>query len=240
MSKKSIILFVCHDKETVVNVLRKLKDANIIFVGDNEVDNDIRNIPNIIIARELPNNIEDEKKLLTFTAWYLIIKNDLFLDYDYICILENDVLFDSSFIDNLETEASKNESEIITFNHGKSCFSRDVSIDVFVDFLKIKQIDCDNMNSIINKKGWYPSTNHCLRREILKDFVDWYYPYCFYIKTKDPEKFSWYHERLFNVYLYNNDLTITKIIGLMHLSNKSHEKTFNNKFCKNLKLLNYI
>lgn len=229
MSKNSIILFICHDKTTVFNVLQKVNNANIIFVGDQLIDNELRNIPNIIFARELPNNIEVDKKLLTFTAWYLVIKNNLFMDYEYICLLENDVLLNSSFITNLENETIKNEEDIISFNHGKTCFNRDISMNVFSESLKIKQIDSENMITKIKTQGWYPSTNQCIKRELLSKFVDWYYPFCYFINIKDPVKFSWYHERLFTVFIYDQNLKVKLIRGLSHLSNKSHEKTCNLK-----------
>ena len=240
-NKSMVILFVCHNRETVINVLQKVNDAKvndakvndakvndaiIIFVGDQIIDDDIRSIPNIIIARELENNIEHEKKLLTFTAWYLVIKNQLFLDYKYICILENDVILSMNFINDLYNETIKNEFDIVSFKYGVDCFDKDISLDVFSDFLRIKQITTSmNWHNI----GWYPSTNQCMKREHLQNFVDWYYPFCYYVKVKDEKKFSWYHERLFNVFLYHNKLTVKTIEGLKHLSCKSHEQTINKK-----------
>jgi GR25 family glycosyltransferase involved in LPS biosynthesis len=228
--KESVILvFVCHDKTTTFNVLQKVPDATVIFVGDQPIDEETRAVPNLIIARELPDNIEPEKKLLTFTAWYAIIKNNLFTEYDYICILENDVLLSGTFMQDLQRETEKNEQDLITFCQGTSCFFADIKINILEDCLKIKELDFETTKSHLFKKGWYPSTNQCINREVLNKFVDWYYPFCLYIKTRHEEKFSWYHERLFSVYLHSNDAKVKLMHGLQHLSNKSHEKTFNKK-----------
>jgi GR25 family glycosyltransferase involved in LPS biosynthesis len=225
-----IIVFVCHDKTTVFNVLKKVPNANIIFVGDQEIDEDTRALPNLKIARELPDNIEYEKKLLTFTAWYAIIKNNLFTEYDYICILENDVLLSTTFIPDLQKTITTSENDLITFCHdGGSCFCADIKTNILYDCLKIKALDVEDITSNLRKNGWYPSTNQCIKRTLLNGFVDWYYPFCFYIKSKHEEKFSWYHERLFSVYLHSINKEVKFMHGLKHLSNKSHEKTFNKK-----------
>ena len=224
-----IVVFVCHDKPTVFNVLQKVPDATVIFVGDQDIDDQTREVPNLIVARELPNNIESEKKLLTFTAWYAIIKNNLFTEYDYICILENDVLLSGTFMKDLQIATTASENDLITFCLGRSCFYVDIKINILEDCLKIKGLDFETMKSNLVKKGWYPSTNQCIKRNVLNDFIDWYYPFCLYIKTKHEEKFSWYHERLFSVYLDSNDAKVKLMHGLQHLSNKSHEKTFNKK-----------
>ena len=96
--------------------------------------------------------------------------------------------------------------------------------------VNIKGLDVEGVKSHIHEKGWYPSTNQCIKRRALNDFVDWYYPFCLYIKTRHEEKFSWYHERLFSVYLYSNNSQVKIMHGLYHLSNKSHEKAMKMHF----------
>ena len=83
-----IVVFVCHNNETITNVRIKYPDSTILFVGSSDVS---QPDSKIIISRDLAINIEDKPKLLTFTAWYAISKNQLFLEYDYICLFEYDV-----------------------------------------------------------------------------------------------------------------------------------------------------
>ena len=89
-----IQIFICHNIEIVNNILNDPKKDNfhILFVGELEISEELSNNKRITIAKNLPNNIENEKDLLTFTAWYAIVKNNLFSEYKYICILEYDVL----------------------------------------------------------------------------------------------------------------------------------------------------
>jgi hypothetical protein len=219
-----IIVFVCHDNQTTKEALSKTTNPYVMFVGDKEVDETHKNNPKVIIARNLPNNIETEKSLLTFTAWYAIIKNNLFQEYDYICVLEYDVNLDRQFeqtlIDTINTTKSIN---IITFILSRSCFLSDVSGTVLNKFIEKKGIqDTYNDRNTI----WYSTTNHCIQRSILSDFVDWYYPDCLMIKELDAPHLSWYHERLFHVYMKSKNLNIELIKGLSHLYRNSHKGGF--------------
>jgi len=224
-----IIVFVCHDNQTTKEALTKTANPYVIFVGDKEVDEAHKNNPKVIIARDLPQNIETEKSLLTFTAWYAIIKNNLFQEYDYICVLEYDVIMDRYFeqtlidITNINNE---NRNDVISFIPCGSHFFTDINESV--------------LNQFINKKGlfdiykyigpiWYSTTNHCIQRRILSDFVDWYYPDCLMIKELDAPHLSWYHERIFHVYMKSKNLNIAHIKGLKHLYRNSH----NGGFAKN-------
>ena len=91
------LVFICHDLNSILNIKKYLIYSNcyIIFVGNKELLYDNKKI---IIARLYDNNIEHEQKLLTFTAWYLIIKNNLFKEYTHICLLEYDVIIKPSFV----------------------------------------------------------------------------------------------------------------------------------------------
>ena len=83
------IFFVCHNPDTVNIVAHHLqhKDVYIILVGYH--DNPVRH-PRVIVSCEQKNHLEDEPKLLTFTAWYLLVKNNI-VNYQHYCILEYDI-----------------------------------------------------------------------------------------------------------------------------------------------------
>ena len=80
------IVLVCHNIDIVTAILADDMKQNfhIIFVGNNPISDELYTNNRITIARNLPNNIESEKELLTFTAWYAIVKNNLFIEYDEI------------------------------------------------------------------------------------------------------------------------------------------------------------
>ena len=212
------IIFVCHDNSTIESVLKH--NHFIMFVGDKEIKDEHRENPKIIIARDLEHNIEKEWNLLTFTAWYAIIKNNLFIDYEYLCILEYDVILDN-FEQNLYSECKKNHDIISFFQSNSNGLRVDINYNVCIEYLILQNLskgDFDNINI------WSCSTNHCMKRNIVNDFVNWYYPSCLFIKDKDYKKLGYYHERLFAIYCnykqYNNYI-INGII--QHLQLVSHK-----------------
>ena len=226
MSNKVIIVFVCHSIETVEESLQKVPNAHIIFVGDKEVNESIRANPNIIIAREQPDNIEHEKKLLTFTAWYLIIKNNLYKEYEYICVLEYDVILDKGFEETLNNVSKKNDVNVISFIPQYGNFWLDIDNKIFENFMDYKKVvDYKRYEDYFRNHIWCSSTNHCMRQSTMADFVDWYYPDCLQIKKEHETKFPWYHERLFTIYLIDKSIPTTRINGLRHLYQNSH-RTF--------------
>jgi hypothetical protein len=218
------IIFVCHNIDSV-NTVKKY-NTYIIFVGDGLVTSEMSEDPKIIIARDLEYNIEYEKKLLTFTAWYLIIKNNLFMDCRYICILEWDVALQDTFLDNLKSKCLSNKTDVYSIeNKVHSFLNITIDFNVVLEFLKENNdlgIDSSIIHTI-HHEGWYPTTNHCIKRKILAEFVEWYYPICINtIKHLDYKYLSWYHERLFAIYLKLKNITPHHVEGGQHLNMCSH------------------
>ena len=208
--KKGVkFVFVCHSQETVDKILTEQPDyTDILFVGSNNVDPN----PRVVICRNLDNNIESEKKLLTFTAWYAIVNNNLYSEYDYICILEYDVIIEPGALESIQ-HMPKDNIDIISFSMVNTNFLADITIDL--------------LNSILNtnygaEQPWYPSTNQCVRRDILVDFVRLYSDKYKYIKENDPDKISWYHERLFSIYMFISNRHVIIMPGISHVGARSH------------------
>jgi len=215
----TLIIFVCHDQNSVDECLKKHSNAYILFVGPNSIKYRDLDLSRIIIVRDLKDNIEYERKLLTFTAWYAIIKNNLFSENKYLCILEWD-------IDNVPEYINHNESiDILSFyTDNKNKFLDKISTDVLTKFLKVKNFEYTSYNST-----WFATTNHSLKREILEKFINWYYPDCIkIIKEEDEKYFSWYHERCFWCFIILNKYKTLLQTGLVHRWNKSHCNTINN------------
>ena len=209
------LVFIAHDEVNAKRCIETHPTAYVIFVGPNDVSPH----PRILVARNLQDNIEHERKLLTFTAWYAIIKNKLFLYSTYICILEYDVTLPPNFYNNILKLCSTSNTDLVAFLSNDMYFLHDIYYDVFIKYLKIKNIDCADVS---RNMLWYLSTNYCMKREIMEEFVDWYYPSCLEIKKEDSLKFSWYHERVFNMFRKHKKYTITILNGLGHSQSKSH------------------
>jgi hypothetical protein len=218
------LVFICHDLYSFMNVKNYLNYDNcyIIFVGDKKYDILYSN-KKVIIANDYEINIEKEKKLLTFTAWYLIVKNNLFEKFTHICLFEHDITFIPHFLEELNLIYKK--YDVISFLGGYDSFIYDINLIVFNKFIKNKNINEYNIKNL-----WYYTTNHCIKRTVLVDFVNWYYPDCFYLKLYDYKNFSYYHERLFSVFM--NVQNINCFLLDNYISHKqicSHNSSYNIK-----------
>jgi hypothetical protein len=217
------IVFVCHSQDSTDKILREQQeDVDVLFVGMGPVNPG----PRIIVCRDLEDNIEDEPKLLTFTAWYAIIKNNLYREYSYICIFEYDASISEDFVARLVEQCKDGSSDIISFFtstpfNGINPFLQDVKVEI-VDYMR------KNLNTEYEyTQPWNHSSNHCMRREVLQDFVEWYSQQYEYIKERDIKQLSWYHERLFAMYAYSKRLKQSIIDGVTHISLSSHKQTIN-------------
>jgi len=186
-----------------------------LLVGGREICEDYQS--KVTMVRDLPEHIEYEPKLLSFTAWYAISKNKLYSEYEHVCILEWDVILDPDFLPQLQ-ELSTPMVDAISFVEVDFSFLMDISIHTAECYLKNKGIIYPFKNRI-----WGCSTNQCMRRTLLDEFVDWYYPSCLQIKEMDFISFSWYHERMYMIFLDTRSIRYQVGKGLKHLFSDSHK-----------------
>ena len=213
--REAPIVFVCHDQMSVDVCLQKHPKAYIMLVGPAEIT--VRDPARTIIVRDLPHNIEQERKLLTFTAWYAIIKNNLFPHDSHLCILEWDVSLNN-------TSFGRSSADIVSFlvDNGL-CFCNDINVNVLQSYLEHKGLTYSEL-----QRPWVSTTNHCIRRSILAEFVDWYYPSCMEILAQqDRSKLSWYHERLFWIFIQSKQYSIHIANSITHIQAGSHQNSFN-------------
>ena len=192
------------------------KNPLILFVGSNSLDQTI--YKDVIIVRDLLHNIEYEKSLLTFTAWYAIIKNDLFKDDDHLCLLEYDVKLSENFKETLSSLLyTDKQLDVISFiKESEVVYKKDIKTDILYNFIISKG------EKLYNITDWHSTTNHCIKRTILKDFIDWYYPDYLQIKNAHSKKLAFYHERLFYYYIQLKNLKNVYMEGLEHFQSNSH------------------
>lgn len=213
------VIFVCHNDEAIKRVLRY--PYRIIVVGNKPINAVYRDYPNLIIARDLPYNIEHEHQLLTFTAWYAIIKNKLWTEFSHLCILEYDVTLTNDFYEKILYTINTYDVPSLSFiPNGNDSLYWDIDMNVCKNYLRNKNIPPDIVTTI---QSWGTSTNQCIRRDVLSDFVDWYYPSCLYIKSQHQPKFSYYHERVYAIYLIHQNLKYYFLNDILqHVGERSH------------------
>jgi hypothetical protein len=89
----STFIFV-HDQQIVLdyiaaNKFSDLPDVKYCFLGMRPTEQ-IENLPNVIIARDLPDNIEHYPNLVAWTGWYALVRNNL-VTTDIVTLFEYDV-----------------------------------------------------------------------------------------------------------------------------------------------------
>jgi hypothetical protein len=133
-----------------------------------------------IVAQLLPNNLEEHKNLLTFTAWYAIVKNQL-ANTKFVTILEYDVDVDRHF-QQRTIQALQEGHRMVGYvpfplTHPQYLHAT----DWFTDSLtQVYDIDAAALvDSHLSGGGadlWTATTNLSMRLDDLEDFVDWFLP----------------------------------------------------------------
>jgi hypothetical protein len=137
-----------------------------------------------------------------------------------VCVLEYDVHL-HNFEQFLYPHCNTTTDVISFIIAAKRCLTMDSKYVVCVEYLNQKglshrEFDCLNV--------WTSTTNHCMKRTILDEFVDWYYPSCLFIKDKDYQKLGYYHERMFAVYCHFKEYKHIVIHNILqHLQLLSHK-----------------
>lgn len=158
-------------------------DVTYLFVGMGDAEA-VRDRDNVVIARDLADNIEDHKYLVDFTAWYACIRNALPLRR-FVCLLQYDVILSDSFArDTAGVFATRPEAVIgyspvrlkdrnfIRDNMGaKPLF--DACRDVYGLDAKaiLKAYIAAGLDDL-----WPATNNVAMSHEALSDFVRWFTP----------------------------------------------------------------
>lgn len=230
MKIKSFI-FV-HDQKIILDYIRQkkfseLENLNFVFLGYGDVQH-IQNLPNIIICRNLPINIENYPKLTSFTGWYAIWKNNLYLDSDYINLFEYDINLSTQFNQKLNENLNHDLIGYIGMNiHRVEIFKTPKFCDLLIESTnKTYGIDVLNyINKLHPNKEVSMTSNHTMKNDLFKNYMKWVEPLIDQIKSSN---FSGHQiERsvpLFNI-LHNCNFTIIENI-LEHLQLDSHHTQY--------------
>ena len=183
-----------------------------IFVGEDKVFYSYGNNYSIINPYFAKNNIEHYPSLLTFTAWYLLSKNDI-CKTDYIGLFEYDVEFLSNpndielYKDTIYGSMARNLPD-------KNGLYLE-SVPQFAKLLTSKEIEIARKQPF-----WNATSNFIVHKEFLIKFVDWYMQ--FIPEILGLKKHSHFHERAINVFAANNGYKNEYIPMIKHYQLCSH------------------
>lgn len=218
-----------HDQEILLDFKTKRKFNDIdnfkwVFLGSKPTDK-IENLDNLIIARDLPINIEQYPKLTSFTGWYALHKNGL-LKSKYVNLFEYDIKYIPEFSD-INKEMVKTNVDFIGYFPisildivyiKESRYSREL-----IDSVKNKtNFDIiDLINNLPQNTKWSSSSNSTWRVDSLIKYLDWIIQFIDDIKESD---FSGHiHERSISFFYFMENLNVKLTQGLMfHAQLNSH------------------
>jgi hypothetical protein len=230
---KNIETFIfIHDEDIVLDFIEKNRFSSFegfkyVFLGNKPYEK-IKHLNNLIVARELPDNIEHIPKLTSFTGWYALYKNG-YLNTEFVNLFEYDINYVPEF-PAINNEMTKKEFDFVGY------FPMSISDIVY---LKMSQYSSELVQSIKNKMGynvvevinelqkknpnmmWSSSSNSTWRTEQLTKFIDWFSNFIDDIKNSDY--CGHMHERSLSFYYFKENLKVFLVSNLMtHVQLNSH------------------
>jgi hypothetical protein len=187
---------------------KNFPDCTILFVGPLKTPEE----KDMIVLRNLPENIEKLPQFLTFTAWWAISHNSLFTDCDYIALFEWDTHTTPQFWENVRNTLNKSVDAVGFYNHDKHFY--------FIHSSKKLLESLQDLKLSVPDTNWFSSSNCIIKRKKLDEFVALYETQIDHLK--DDSLCKWAHERIYGSWLRTQH--VEHVPGLMHWMANSHKK----------------
>lgn len=234
LSEKDIKTFIfVHDQQLIkkfeeVGKFKNFKNYNYVFLGKGHI-NEIENNKNVIISRNLDDNLEDYPKLTSFTGWYILWKHKL-IDTEYVNLFEYDINFTPDFLPRI-SKIVYDRLDMIGYIPFMSSHQMFIKHKPFIDTLfktikKTYHIDAQKLlNELINSQRmqyWSSTSNTTFRKSVFVQYMNWMIPMIEELKL-DPNA-GHLHERSISIFsvLRNKKIVITNGF-LKHFQMDSHK-----------------
>ena len=236
-----------HDQDIVeyyenIKKFNNIPNFKYVFLGNGSIEK-IYGIDNLIIARDLPYNLENYPKMCAYSGWYVLYKNNL-IDHEYVNLLEYDVNLNVNFIPNI-----------------LNIINSDQSID-FYGYVPFSINNCFLVNE--NLKGklneYYPDLERKINNKCFKRYItewsstsnstmkkDFFYRYMtesenIFLWMKDFQSVGHELERNLSIFqILNEDVEVKYIKGMLnHFQLDSHKTQgiFNQNYKEIIKIFN--
>lgn len=220
---------IIHDQRLLLEAEREGRFAGLgghryLFVGTGATDL-LADRDDVIVARQLPDNIEEHPALLSFTGWYAVAGNRL-ARAPYVALLEYDVRVGEGFRQATLEALSAGLAivgyvpERLTnphFLHNTSWFSESLAATYGLDVAEMAREHLASGGA----DHWTASTNHAMRAEDLVAFVRWFTPLT--PMFRHDLAASAVHERAIWVFCQSNGIEDVLVPGvLQHAQAASH------------------
>lgn len=207
---------IVHDQKKIIDfedkkTFSQFPKFRYVFVGAGDISL-IKNTNKVIIARNLPNNIEKYKYFVAYTAWYALVKNNL-IETAFVTLLEYDIELSRDFYSKSLSKLKNNSDTIIgyvPYSMGSPYFlSKNKGADILVNSVnKVYKIDIKKIIKIYikntNDKTWPSTSNISMSNKNLTNFVKWFTPISLLIQ--DDKNCGHSFERAIKIYCILNKI----------------------------------
>jgi len=222
----------CHDQDIILEYeqsgkFNNLNNLKYVFLGNKSIDK-IDSKDNVIIARNLPFNIEQYPTFNAYTGWYCLWKNNL-ITKKYVNLFEYDIIINPNLqriISKLMFESQKMIGYIpFPCNNFHFIDNKEWTGDLFDSIRKVYKIDLEKtIRSYMRKKPnmlWSSTSNCTMNVDFFNSYMKWFEPIAenlYGIKTAGHA-----HERstTFFSLMYKHDVYLTQNL-IKHYQMDSH------------------
>lgn len=175
-----------HDQEIILKYEELQKYSNLkkyryVFVGKNDTSK-IKNLNNVIFAKDYQDNIEDLNYFVDFTSWYLIVKNSL-IETEMVSLIQYDTditeIFENETVKNLTSNSilgyvpyHMSYCDFLTCNMGAEPLSKSLNNVYNLNIYNLVSEHVKNTSDNL----WPSSNNIATTKTILEKLVNWFEP----------------------------------------------------------------
>jgi hypothetical protein len=206
-----------------VNKFKDIENVKYVFVGNGDTSF-IESLDNVIICKDLPINIEQYPKLVSFTGWYALWKNNLIGDADYINVFEYDVNLADDFINKLKKQIADIVGYIKYNVHDVGYVEANAWCEHIVNAIKKHyNIDVYSLVASLPKDAECSVTsNHTLSKERFEQYMNWVEPMIDDLKESNLAGHQ--IERSISMFYLVNGYSFKIILDILeHFNFDSHE-----------------
>jgi len=200
-----------------------LPSYRYLFVGHGDVSR-LQHL-DVIVARDLPDNIEQHVHLLSFTGWYAVARNSL-TDARWVALLEYDVSLAPDFFETT-LDALQTGRRLVGYIPFPLTHHMYLGATPWLSpvLAKVHGIDVEQVIQHRLAAGgddmWTATTNQALAGEDLRQFVDWFLPASVYFRH-DPVG-AHVHERTLPMFCETQGIENVLIPDVLeHRQQRSH------------------
>lgn len=221
-----------HDQNVLLEYLKVKKFSDLpnlkyVFVGNKPIDK-IQKFDNVIIARNLPINIEQYPLFTSFTGWYALWKNNL-IESDFINLFEYDIIIESRFKELQEPRLDGRFDFIGYIPHPMTGFhyiKNSAWVENIIPSIKkhhnIDIVELVNRRILENPSSvWSSTSNSTFSKQTFFEYMEWFEKLI--DDLKDTRTCGHSHERSLSFFYLSKNKKVSILPGtIRHFQLNSH------------------